>query len=748
MNYYDEIKIKLLKSEVYDRVKDYSKERYRVITYFEIGKLLSEAGNAYGEGIIQKYADKLVTEVGKKYNYRTLYRMRKFYQVFSNEKLTTLLSKLTWSHYLLVLSLKNINEIEYYINICIKQNLSVRDLEKKTGIVLSNSPTQTVGYEVKSELQKVRHSHPMLSLDKTKSTADLIKFAGIQDCILSCKLDGLTILLTYENGELTQAETRGNGEEGEIVTHNAKVFENIPLRINYTGHLEVEGEAIITYSDFEEINKTISDPSKKYKNPRNLVSGSVRQLDSSIAAKRHIKFIAWKVPTDIDSEILNNSVFLKLRYIRTLGFDIVPFYTYTNNSEDKENIGKMIEYLKLTANNVGYPIDGMVMTYDNIEYGNSLGQTGHHPKHSIAFKFYDEVSETVLKGVEWTIGKSGVLTPTAVFEPVEIDGTTVERASIHNVSILSQLELLPGDTVTVYKANQIIPQVSENLSAIERHSKGIHDYIGLPAYCPVCGGLTDIIQDNNSKILVCTNPNCKGKLLGKLTHFVSKNAMNIDGLSEATLEKFIDLEWLTCFADIYYLDVYMEDMEKLDGFGKRSTKKLLDSIEKSAYTTLDRFIYALCIPLIGRSASKTISNYFGGDFERFYKEGCLQSFDWTQLEDFGEAMSDSMDNYITNNFHEMRNLADNLDFMIPEITSTNNLSGMTFVITGSLNHFKNREEAKTAIESNGGKVSGSVSAKTSYLVNNDINSNSGKNKKAKELGVKIITEEELVKMLK
>lgn len=635
----------------------------------------------------------------------------------------------------------------------------LRDLEKKTGIVLSNSPTQTVGYEVKSELQKVHHSHPMLSLDKTKSTADLIKFAGNQDCILSCKLDGLTILLTYENGELIQAETRGNGEEGEIVTHNAKVFENIPLRIAYKGHLEVEGEAIITYYDFEKINEGLSDE-LKYKNPRNLVSGSVRQLDSSIAAKRHIKFIAWKVPTDFHNDInidkyvteellnRNNSVFLKLKFIRSLGFDIVPFYTYANNSEDKKNIDKMIEYLKITANGVGYPIDGMVMTYDNIEYGNSLGRTGHHPKHSIAFKFYNEVSETVLKDVEWTIGKTGVLTPTAVFEPVEIDGTTVERASVHNVSILSQLELLPGDTITVYKANQIIPQVSENLSAIERNNiYGVHQYIGLPVYCPVCGGQTDIIQENNSKVLICTNPNCKGKLLGKLTHFVSKNAMNIDGLSEATLEKFIDLEWLTCFGDIYYLDAYKEDMEKLDGFGKRSTKKLLDSIEKSTHTTLDRFIYALCIPLIGRSASKTISNYFGGDFERFYKEGCLQLFNWMQLEDFGAAMSDSMNNYLTNNFHEMRNLADNLYFMIPEVTSTNNLSGMIFVITGSLNHFKNREEAKTAIESNGGKVSGSVSAKTSYLVNNDINSTSYKNKKAKEFGVKIITEEELMKLL-
>lgn len=635
----------------------------------------------------------------------------------------------------------------------------LKDLEKQTGIILSNSPTQTVGYEVKSELQKVRHSHPMLSLDKTKSTEDLIMFAGNQDCILSCKLDGLTILLTYENGELVQAETRGNGEEGEIVTHNAKVFENIPLHINYTGHLEVEGEAIITYYDFEKINKSINDPSEKYKNPRNLASGSVRQLDSNVASKRHIKFVAWKVPTDFDDDInidkyitdeslnRNNSVFLKLRHIKRLGFDIVPFYTYSNNSEDKENIGEMIEHLKQKANEMGYPIDGMVMTYDDIEYGKSLGYTGHHPKHSIAFKFYDEVYETVLKSVEWTMGKSGILTPTAVFESVEIDGTAVERASVHNVSILNELELIPGDTVTVYKSNQIIPQISENLSANERHNRGIYKNVPIPTNCPVCGASTATVRNINTNTLICTNPNCKGKLLGQLTHFVSKNAMNIDGLSEATLEKFIDLGWVTCFEDIYNLDVQKEDMEKLEGFGKQSTKKLLTSIEKSTNTTLDRFIYALCIPLIGRSASKTISNYFGGDFERFYKEGCLQYFEFESLEDFGSAMADSIRKYLDENIHKIRNLADYMDFQIPQSKSSNNLAGMTFVITGSLNHFENREVAKATIESNGGRVSGSVSAKTTYLVNNDINSTSGKNKKAKELGVTIITEEQLINLL-
>ena len=619
-------------------------------------------------------------------------------------------------------------------------------LEEETGIVLSNSPTQTVGFEVKSELQKIKHSHPMLSLDKTKSVDDLKKFASKEDCMISLKLDGLTILLTYDNGELIRAETRGNGEEGEIVTHNARVFENIPLHINYSGRLEVEGEAIITYDDFEKINNAIENPDERYKNPRNLVSGSVRQLNSNIAAQRHIKFIAWKVPTKMfvthgEETIMSG----KLSRIRELGFDIVPYVVLSST----EYIDYIINNLKNIAEKESYPIDGLVMTYDNISYGESLGCTGHHPKHSLAFKFYDEEVETTLKSIDWTIGKTGVLTPTAIFEPVEIDGTTVERASLHNISILNEtLGGTPhvGQKITVYKANQIIPQV---LNADKKPN--YNNVLFIPLRCPICGGNTEVKQENNSQVLICANDNCKGKLLGKLVHFVSKNAMNIDGMSEATLKKFINKGWINSFKDVMNIKDYYYLIAVLDGFGAKSARKLIDAIEASKNTTLDRFIYSLCIPLIGRSASKTISQYFDDSFERFYNEGCLNYFDFENLEGFGFEMSYSVRQYLNANIQMIKELADIMTFKTPkkEVVPQNiNLVSKTFVITGSLNTFANRDEAKEQIEALGGKVSGSVSAKTSYLVNNDINSTSGKNKKAKELGIPIITEEDLINMMK
>lgn len=622
----------------------------------------------------------------------------------------------------------------------------LKKLEEETGFIMSNSPTQSVGYDVKSELTKVKHSHPMLSLDKTKSTDDLLKFAGDQDCILSMKLDGLTILLTYENGELVQAETRGNGEEGEIVTHNAKVFDNIPLHIDYDGKLEIEGEAIIMCDDFAKINDSIDNQDNKYKNSRNLVSGSVRQLDSSVASKRHIKFIAWKVPYNIDGFNFNNSFFYKLRYVASLGFDVVPLYTFSGDN-DKEHINDMVESLKKKANDCGYPIDGLVMTYDNVSYGESLGSTGHHPKHSIAFKFYDEEVETVFKYIEWTMGKTGVLTPTAVFDPVEIDGTTVERASVHNVSILKSLNLMSGDAITVYKANQIIPQISENLDA-GKHDNGVN----IPSECPICKHQTSVSKDNDSEVLICTNDNCKGKLLGKLTHFVSKNAMNIDGLSEATIEKFIELGWLNSLVDIYNLDYHYDDMINLDGFGKKSVDKLMSAIETSKNTTLDRFIYALSIPLIGRSASKDISKYYNGDFEKFFDAHA--DGDYVLYEDnidgFGSKMSSSINNYMLNDRNDdiVWRISQRLNFSIEDdVVANTSLAGLTFVITGSLEKFENRDSLRVAIENAGGKVVGSVSNKTSYLINNDVNSASSKNKKAKELGIPIITEDELIKIM-
>lgn len=624
----------------------------------------------------------------------------------------------------------------------------LKQLEEETNIVMANSPTHTVGYEVKSKLEKVKHSHPMLSLDKTKSVDDLKKFAGDKNCLLMCKMDGLTILLTYENGELIQAETRGNGEEGEIITHNARVFENIPAHIDYTGHLEVEGEAIITYGDFERINSKLPE-NERYKNTRNLVSGSVRQLDSNIAAQRHIKFITWKVPNIEDKIKSDNSILFRLNYIKDLGFDIVPFYSYTNCSLDKENINNMIISLQDRAKYLGYPIDGLVVTYDDISYGESLGTTGHHPKHSLAYKFYDDIYPTRLLDVEFTMGKTGVLTPTAVFEPVEIDGTMVERASLHNISIMKSLGIVSKyQEIGVYKANMIIPQIkyAEKMNCVS-----VKESICIPGVCPVCGWNTERLKDNDTEILVCTNPNCKGKLLGKLSHFVSKNAINIDGLSEQTLQKFINLGWLNSFRDIYYLSEYKKEMYKLDGFGKKSVDKLIESIEKSRNTTLDRFIYGLCIPLIGRTASKEIAkSCANGNVGQFIT---IMSLEGNQpfigLDGFGKEMCNSIVHwwiYNKQNFYELIE-----EFNFRESVNNGNvkqvLEDKIFVITGSLKFYKNRDELVNVIERNGGKVSGSVSAKTSYLINNDVASTSGKNKKAHDLGIPIISEGEFIQMI-
>lgn len=626
-------------------------------------------------------------------------------------------------------------EISDYEYDCMFDELS--RLEKETGIIMSNSPTQTVGHDVCSKLEKVTHSHPMLSLDKTKNINDLKRFIGDKMCCLMCKMDGLTILLTYEDGNLVQAETRGNGEVGEIVTHNAAVFENIPVHIDYPGHLEIEGEAIITYDDFKKINDKISDEDKKYKNPRNLVSGSVRQLDNEIASQRHIKFVAWKIPKGMDDI---ESMYERLNFAYNLGFDVVPTIGVgVCNTTIEDNIRE----LKDRASKLDYPIDGMVITYDDIKYGESLGMTGHHPKHSLAFKFYDEEVETVLRDIEWGMGKTGQLTPVAVFDPVEIDGTIVERASLHNISIMDNLELSYGDTITVYKANMIIPQVKDNLD------RSLSNICTPPWKCPICGHDTKIIKENDTEVLICTNDHCKGKLLGIISHAASKNALNIDGLSDATIEKFIDLGWISSIKDIYHLNEHKYDIVQLNGFGGTSVKKLLGSIDKSRNTTLDRFIYSLSIPLIGRSASKTISKYFNGDINKFMEAWkCGYGFSWNKLEDFGASMHNSMAKFYLDNYSDINLLLNEFTF---EETSDSNISdklkGKIFVITGSLNQFSNRDEVKNKIESLGGKVSGSISAKTSYLVNNDINSTSSKNKKAKQLNIPIITESELLNML-
>lgn len=617
----------------------------------------------------------------------------------------------------------------------------LKQLEDETGVVMSNSPTQTVGYEVKSKLEKVKHSHPMLSLDKTKSVEDLVKFAGDKDCLLSLKMDGLTILLTYDKGELIQAESRGNGEIGELITHNAKVFTNIPLNIEYKGRLEVEGEAIITYPDFEKINSKLSE-TDKYKNPRNLASGSVRQLDSNIAAQRYIKFIAWKVP-EIEDEIKSDDSFLfRLQFVKNLGFDVVPLFTYTNKSSDKENIYKIIESLKNKASEQGFPIDGLVMVYNSISYGESLGMTGHHPRHSIAFKFFEDEEETTLIDIGWQVGKTGVITPVAYFKSVELAGTTVEKASLHNISIIEKLELGIGDKITVYKSNEIIPQIRDNLTRSNTWE--------LPTKCPNCGGNVEVHNENGSKTLHCINPDCKAKLLGKLVHFCSKNALNIEGMSEATLQFLVEKGWVKSFKDLYHLENYWYEWRHSEGFGKKSVESLLDAIEKSRNTTLERFIYGLSINLIGRSASKDISKACAnGDIQQFITIMSLEGeYAFIGINGFGKEMCKSIVHWWANNKDMFYELINEFTFeKVEEKSSDVDLSGKTFVITGSLAHYKNRDELVSVIEQLGGKVSGSVSAKTSYLINNDKLSSSSKNQKAQKLNIPIISEEDFIKMI-
>lgn len=602
--------------------------------------------------------------------------------------------------------------------------------EEETGIVLSNSPTQNVGYDVVSNLEKTTHSHPMLSLGKTKSVDDLIKFSSGKDCVISLKMDGLTVLNTYENGKLQKSETRGNGEVGEVITHNAKVFDNFPINIPFDKKFEIEGEAIITKNDFEHINTN-----GEYKTCRNLASGSVRQLDSKIAKDRHVHFVAWKVPFGLTTYTEG------FRIAKEYGFEVVPYVTYNSSTDD---INEKIEQLKTIADEKSYPIDGLVISYNNVEYGKVLGMTGHHPKHSLAFKFYDQESVSTLKDIEWSMGKMGSLTPIAIFDSIEIDGTQVERASLHNVSILKELELGIGDEITVIKANQIIPQIKENLTKSNTYE--------IPISCPICGGTTKIVKDNDSEVLMCDNPDCQGKFLGKLAHYCSKEAMNIDGLSEATLKFLIDKGWVKRYIDLYNLDQYYDIWIRCEGFGAKSVLKILDAIKESTHTILSRFINSLSIPLIGKTTSKQISNACDNDIRTFMT--VINQYGasyFSNIDGIGDTMITSFNNYWKKNRDKVHQLCTRLTFEKPTpIVKTDDykdLSGLTFVITGSLNHFSNRDELKNKIEACGGKVSGSISAKTSYLINNDINSTSSKNQKAKSLNIPIISEEQFLSMI-
>ena len=599
-------------------------------------------------------------------------------------------------------------------------------LEKETGMVLSNSPTVNVGYQVVSQLPKEQHNSPMLSLDKTKEVGALADFAGDRKCLLSWKMDGLTVVLTYENGELVKAVTRGNGLVGEVITNNAKTFKNIPISIPYKGRLTLRGEAIIKYSDFEQINREIEDADSKYKNPRNLCSGSVRQLNSQVTAERNVNFVAFAL-INADDVDFGNSIEQQYKWMESQGFQVVEYRVVTRNSMEDA-----VKYFAEKIQTYDYPSDGLVLMFDDIEYGLSLGTTAKFPRNGIAFKWEDEQAETTLKYIEWSPSRTGLINPVAVFEPVELEGTTVSRASVHNISIMEELELGSGDRIKVYKANMIIPQISENLT-----KSGIDD---LPKECPVCGHATEVKAENGIKTLYCPNSQCPAKHVKLFTLFVSRNGMNIDGLSEETLEKFIDAGYIKEFADIFHLDRYYEEIVATPGFGQKSYDNLMDSVEKARNVELSALIYSLGIPNIGSANAKLICKAFNNNIEKIRNASVEELI---EIDGIGEIMAEKFCQYFADedNIKKLDNLLKEVNIAEPEENTPQNMDGLTFVITGSVEHFANRNELKSYIEKHGGKVTGSVSAKTNYLINNDAMSASSKNKKAKQLGVEIVTEE-------
>ena len=603
-------------------------------------------------------------------------------------------------------------------------------LEKETGIVLAGSPTVSVGYEAVDELPKERHETPMLSLDKTKEVGDLAEFAGEHEVLLSWKLDGLTVVLTYEGGQLLKAVTRGNGEIGEVITNNARVFRNIPLSIPYKGDAILRGEAVIRYSDFEKINAEIEDEAAKYKNPRNLCSGSVRQLNNETTAGRNVYFYAFAL-VRADGVDFENSREKQFLWLKSQGFDVVEYRKVTG-----AQIPEAVRAFSEAVQENDFPSDGLVCIYDDIAYGQSLGRTAKFPRDSFAFKWQDELRETRLVEIEWSPSRTGLINPVAVFEPVELEGTTVSRASVHNISILKGLKLGIGDTVTVYKANMIIPQIADNLTG--------SGTVEIPSACPVCGGPTKIRKTNDVESLYCVNPDCLAKKIKAFTLFVSRDAMNIDGLSEMTLEKFIQSGYVHEYADLFHLDQYRDRIVTMEGFGERSYQKLMDSLEKARHTTLPRVVYSLGIPNIGAANAKALCKEYGYDLERLRRAGALEL---SGIPGIGEVIGSSVEAYFADEEHNrwLDDLLKELDIQVePADESGLPLDGKIFVITGSLQTFANRNELKNLIESKGGKVTGSVTSKTSFLINNDTMSSSSKNKKAKELGVEIISEQDFL----
>ncbi len=604
-------------------------------------------------------------------------------------------------------------------------------LEQETGMVLAGSPTISVGYEAVDELPKEAHESPMLSLDKTKEREALKDWLGDKDGLLSWKLDGLTIVLTYQNGELLKAVTRGNGEVGEVITNNAKVFKNIPLKIQFQGELILRGEAVITYHDFKEINSHIEDVEAKYKNPRNLCSGSVRQLNNQITAERNVRFYAFAL-VKADGVDFENSREKQFEFLTNQGFDIVAYVKVNTDS-----IVAAVSDYEERVQTYEVPSDGLVLIYDDIAYGRSLGRTSKFPRDSIAFKWADEIRETTLKEIEWSPSRTGLINPVAIFEPVELEGTTVSRASVHNISILKALKLGIGDKITVYKANMIIPQIAENLTRSEN--------IEIPSVCPVCGGATETRAVNEVQSLYCSNSNCDAKKIKSFTHFVGRDAMNIDGLSEATLEKFIAKGFIHQYQDIFHLDRYKSDIVAMEGFGERSYKKLINSIETARDVELPKLIFSLGIANIGLANAKVICRFYDFNLESLR---CATVEELAMIDGIGEVIAKAFVDYFSNEENNKRfdNLLAEIRIQKEEINAEEQtLEGKTFVITGNLNHFGSRNELKDLIEKKGGKVAGSVSSKTLCLINNDSTSNSSKNKKAKELNVSIVTEEEFMK---
>lgn len=604
-------------------------------------------------------------------------------------------------------------------------------MEAETGIVLADSPTVNVGYEAVDALPKETHESPMLSLDKTKDREVLRSFIGTHPTLLSWKMDGLTIVLTYENGELQKAVTRGNGIVGEVITNNARTFKNIPLKIAYQGRLVLRGEAIITYSDFERINATIEDVDAKYKNPRNLCSGSVRQLNNQITAARNVRFYAFAL-VSAQGVDMHNSRAYQMEWLKAQGFEVVEYRMVTG-----ETLDEAMDYFSHAIEKNDFPSDGLVALYDDIAYGDSLGSTAKFPRNAFAFKWADEVRETTLREIEWSPSRTGLINPIAVFDPVELEGTTVSRASVHNVSIVKDLQLGIGDTIQVYKANMIIPQIAENLT---RSSN-----LEIPHTCPVCGEEARVIRENEVESLYCMNPNCVAKKIKAFTLFVSRDAMNIDGLSEATLEKFIAKGFIHDFGDIFEIAGHREEIVTMDGFGEKSYDNLIASIDKAKETTLAKVIYSLGISNIGLSNAKVICRHFDDDLDkiRTAKEEEISAIDG-----IGPVIAKSLVKYFKDpeNNRKLDHLLGYLHINKEEISENQSLAGMNFVITGSLEHFSNRGEAKKLIESLGGKVTGTVTGKTNYLINNDTTSNSSKNKKARELGIPILSEEDFIKM--